>query len=114
MGAIYLTVTRAMGMAMIQCRNHNSHEIMGLCKCVTVKVIKPVAVTAVSSCRMNVRITVYSPKGFYREKNLAADFFIRVTLQWRGGDFTVAQKGPAGKKIGRAKNLGELLTVSGW
>jgi hypothetical protein len=50
MGAIQRTVTKAMGMATSQCRNQSPHEIKGECMCVTVNVIMPVAVMAVSNC----------------------------------------------------------------
>lgn len=49
-GAIHLTVMNAMGMARIQCQNHDSHETKGACRCVTVNVIMPVAMTAVNNC----------------------------------------------------------------
>ncbi len=76
-----------MGMAMIQCRNHSSHDINGACKCVTVKVIMPVAVTAVSSCNMNRRIIHYiCANGSTGQKNSAAYFFARVTLHGPDGE----------------------------
>jgi len=48
-----------MGIAISQCQNHNCQDIRGECRCVTVNVIKPVAVTAVSSCRINFLIIKY-------------------------------------------------------
>jgi hypothetical protein len=43
--------------------------------CVTVNVIMPVAVQAVSNCNISVRMCVYSTeKGVYRKK-MAAQFF---------------------------------------
>ena len=49
-GLIHLTVANAMGMATIQCNSHNSQLIKGACRCVTVNVIMPVAMTAVRNC----------------------------------------------------------------
>lgn len=49
-GLIHLTVANAMGMARIQCQNHSSHATNGACRCVTVNVIMPVAMTAVRNC----------------------------------------------------------------
>lgn len=71
---------------MIQCQNHNSHDIKGACRCVTVKVIMPVAVTAVSSCSINVRIQLYSPNGSTGLKNGRAKFFSEY-LSTGAGEF---------------------------
>jgi hypothetical protein len=38
---------------MIQCKNHSSQDIRSACRCVTVKVIKPVAVNEVNNCSNN-------------------------------------------------------------
>jgi hypothetical protein len=54
--------------------------------CVTVNVIMPVAVTAVSNCRIIVRILVYIVKWVYTEKNLPRSFF-EMQKQWVYGDF---------------------------
>lgn len=42
-----------MGHAMIQCMNQRPHEIKSTCRCVTVKVIMPVAVNEVDNCSNN-------------------------------------------------------------
>ncbi len=39
-------------MAIAQCKHHNVHDTNGACKCVTTKVIKPVAVIAVNACSL--------------------------------------------------------------
>ena len=73
-----------MGMAMSQCKNHNSQLIKGACRCVIVNVIMPVAVNAVSNCSKN--------------------SFIKY----------VAGNGSTRLKIGCVKNLGGVLLISGW
>lgn len=73
-----------MGMAMIQCQNHKVQDINGACKCVIVKVIIPVAVTAVSNCSINVGILVYILEmGLHDEKMAAQKFLIlEYTRVW--------------------------------
>ena len=39
---------------MIQCRVHKDHAISSACKCVTAKVIIPVAVKEVNACNSNI------------------------------------------------------------
>ena len=75
-----------MGMAMIQCQNHNSQEIKGACRCVTVKVIIPVAVAAVINCSKNSFI-VYIARPGIQGKNLAAQKIWVEYLSFQGGDF---------------------------
>jgi hypothetical protein len=58
-------------MATSQCVNHSSQLISGACRCVTVKVISPVAVRAVKI--WGNRIVVYIARnGSYSEKKFAA------------------------------------------
>jgi hypothetical protein len=54
-----------MGHAMIQCRVHKDHAIGSACKCVTAKVIIPVAVKEVNACNSNIvrYLTVNPPRG---------------------------------------------------
>ena len=66
-----------MGMAMSQCPNHNSQDTNGLCKCVTVKVIKPVAVTAVSNCSKNVFIVAITLRESVDLPNLKVEVSVR-------------------------------------
>ena len=51
-------VTNAIGQAVIQCiaQSTNCKENVSMCMCVTVKVIMPVAVRLVNSCRITVFI----------------------------------------------------------
>jgi hypothetical protein len=75
-------------MAITQCVPHSSHEISGECKCVTTKVIMPVAVTAVSNCSTSVRMLVYSSQnGSSREKNGRAVF-----LKWENHERMVISR----------------------
>jgi hypothetical protein len=78
---MYRTVTSAIGMASSQCQNHKAHDINSACKCVTVKVINPVAVTAVSSCKISVLITVYTLEKGYSPVKMAVRIFLSGVLR---------------------------------
>lgn len=94
-------VIRAMGQAIIQCQIHSDQEIRGACRCVTVKVIRPVAVSAVSNCSFNIQ--VYSSEmGLHTKKigrvKILTSYYVQGPERFCSG-----QMGPTEKKNCRTK-----------